>query len=68
LDEETVFQISYLLNIEIDEQRRNYSLTSYLDVRYGINKDMASLSLEAGKIVASIQDAKLNFGGDGLTI
>jgi hypothetical protein len=29
---------------------------------------MASLSLEAGKIVASIQDAKLNFGGDGLTI
>lgn len=68
LDEETVFQISYLLNIEIDGQRRNYSLTSYLDVRYGINKDMASLSLEAGKIVASIQDAKLNFGGDGLTI
>lgn len=68
LDEETVFQISYLLNIEIDEQRRNYSLASYLDVRYGINKDMASLSLEAGKIVASIQDAKLNFGGDGLTI
>lgn len=68
LDEETIFQISYLLNIEIDDQRRNYSLTSYLDVRYGINKDMASLSLEAGKIVASIQDAKLNFGGDGLTI
>ena len=35
---------------------------------YGMSKDMAQLSINAGSIVQSIGDTKLTFGPDGLTV
>lgn len=42
--------------------------TKIIGVRYGFNADMAKLSLNANGIVASMQDSKLIFNSDGLTI
>lgn len=39
-----------------------------IGVRYGLSTDMARLSLNANGIVASMQDSKLVFNSDGLTI
>lgn len=43
-------------------------LSTYLNVRYAMNQDMASLSIKANGIVASMQNSKLTFGAHGLTI
>ena len=45
-----------------------YRMSSYIYFRYGMNKDMASLSLEANGIVASIQNSSLEFNANGLTV
>lgn len=65
LDNETVIEISYLLNMQEDKY---YNLTSYIDVRFGMSKDMASLSVNANGIVAAMQDSKMTFDGSGLTV
>jgi hypothetical protein len=65
LDNETVIEISYLLNTQEGEY---YNLTSYIDVRFGMSKDMASLSVNANGIVAAMQDSKMTFDGSGLTV
>lgn len=65
LDNETVIEISYLLNTQEDKY---YNLTSYIDVRFGMSKDMASLSVNANGIVAAMQDSKMIFDGSGLTV
>lgn len=45
-----------------------YNLNEFISVRYSMNKDMASLSVNAHNIVASMQDSKLIFGAHGLTV
>lgn len=64
LDEECLIKYTYLL----ENEEGNFNLIDYLNVRYGIKKDMAALSVEAGKIVQSIQDSYLTFSATGLTI
>ena len=64
LEEECLIKYSYLL----ENEEGNFNLVNYLNVRYGIKKDMAALSVEAGKIVQSIQDSYLTFSATGLTI
>ena len=64
LDEECLVRYTYLL----ENEEGNFNLIDYLNVRYGIKKDMAALSVEAGKIVQSIQDSYLTFSAMGLTI
>lgn len=64
LDEECLVRYTYLL----ENEEGKFNLIDYLNVRYGIKKDMAALSVEAGKIVQSIQDSYLTFSATGLTI
>jgi hypothetical protein len=64
LEEECLMKYSYSLSNE----EGNFNLVDYVNVRYGIKKDMAALSVEAGKIVQSIQDSYLTFSATGLTI
>ena len=63
-DEECLIRYSYSL----ENEEGKFNLIDYLNVRYGIKKDMAALSVEAGKIVQSIQDSYLTFSATGLTI
>lgn len=65
MNNETVLEISYLYQAE-DGQKIH--LTSHIDVRYGMSKDMASLSINANGIVAAMQDSKMIFDGSGLTV
>lgn len=64
LDEECLVRYTYLL----ENEEGNFNLIDYLNVRYGIKKDMAALSVEAGKIVQSIQDSYLEFTASGLIL
>lgn len=61
---ETVLKISFIK--EVDKKQVN--LSSYLTVRFGINSDMASLNVNANGIVSAIQETKLEFSANGLTI
>ena len=67
LSEESVLKITYFYNPS-EQKDKKYSLFSYIDVRYGMNKDMASLKLQANGLVASMQDSKLVFNANGLTV
>ena len=64
LQDECLVKYSYSLQNE----EGKFNLVDYLNVRYGIKKDMAALSVEAGKIVQSIQNSYLTFSATGLTI
>lgn len=64
LDEECLVKYTYLL----ENEEGNFNLIDYLNVRYGMKKDMAALSVEAEKIVQSIQDSYLTFSATGLII
>lgn len=64
LEKECIVKISYNLSNE----EGNFYLVNYINVRYGMNKDMASLSVKANGIVQAIQQTKLEFDATGLTI
>ena len=64
LEEECLIKYTY----KLQNEEGNFNLVDYLNVRYGIKKDMAALSVEANKIVQSIQDSYLSFSATGLTI
>lgn len=64
LDEECLVKYTYLL----ENEEGNFNLIDYLNVRYGMKKDMAALSVEAEKIVQSIQNSYLTFSATGLII
>lgn len=64
-EKESILLIEY---IHIDDNNKEYYLTKALSFRFGMNKDMASLSLEANGIFQSIQNTKLEFTADGLKI
>ena len=61
---ETVLKIQY----KLEDADGTHMINSFLPVRYGFNSDMASLSLEAGGIVAAMQDSKMKFDANGLLI
>jgi hypothetical protein len=65
---ECILKVSYSLYLEKGEEIERFNMIECLNVRYGMNKDMASLSVKAGGIVASMQDSKLTFDANGLVI
>ena len=65
---ECILKVSYSLYLEKEEEIERFNMIECLNVRYGMNKDMASLSVKAGGIVASMQDSKLTFDANGLVI
>lgn len=66
---ECILKISYEL-VQTNEQGENeqFNLNEFLNIRYGMNKDMASLSVKAGGIMAAMQDSKMVFDAAGLTL
>ena len=60
IDSEVILKINY--------QFEEYSLIKYINVRYGITKDQATLGIHANGITASIQEAGLVFNASGLTV
>ena len=64
IEQETILKIEYK-----NESQDNIFLSSnYIQVRYGMNDDMAKFSLEADGIYQSIQSTALAFDASGLTI
>ena len=65
-----ILQINYKLQefSEAEQVTKTYNLTEWVDVRYNISADMATLDLQAAGIVAAIQDSKMTFNANGLTI
>lgn len=64
---ESILKISYI-HVQGEDEEETFSLVEFLNVRYGMSKDMAQLSLKANGIVASMQDSKMVFDGTGLTV
>ena len=54
--------------LKIEYQYEDYALTKYINVRYGMTKDQAILSIYSNGILQSIQNTKLKFDATGLTI
>ena len=66
---ECILKISYeLVQINDQGESEQFNLNEFLNIRYGMNKDMASLSIKAGGIVAAMQDSKMIFDAAGLTL
>lgn len=65
LNDECILIIQYT---HTDINNNKHYLSEFINVRYGMNRDMASLSLEANGIVAAMQDSKMVFDATGLTI
>lgn len=65
---ECIIKLSYIHVQGEDDKQETFSLVEFLNVRYGMNKDMAQLNVKANGIVASMQDSKLVFDGTGLTV
>lgn len=68
-NEECILRINYV-HQETDSkgQLNTYTINEFVNIRYGMTKDMASLSLKAEGLVASMQNSKLLFNASGLTI
>lgn len=65
---ECIVKISYIHTSGEGDEEETFSLVDFLNVRYGMSKDMAQLSVKANGIVASMQNSKLVFDGTGLTV
>jgi len=68
VEDESVLKFDYIYSEIENEAIKTYNLSSYIYFRYGMNKDMANLSIEANGIVASIQSSALIFNANGLTV
>lgn len=68
-ESECVIKISYQLTQVNDNNEKEYfNIVDFLNVRFGMNKDMASLSIKANGVVAAMQDSKMVFDATGLTL
>ena len=65
---ECIIKIAYIHTQGEGDEEETFSLVEFLNVRYGMSKDMAQLSIKANGIVASMQNSKLVFDGTGLTV
>lgn len=65
---ECILKIAYVHQEDKNNEKECYNLFEFLNVRYGMNKDMAQLSVKANGIVASMQDSKLVFDANGLLV
>lgn len=62
------FSYTYTESEAEDDEQKTFNIIDFVSVRYGMNKDMAQLSVEANNIVASMQNSQLEFNATGLTI
>ena len=68
-ESECIVKITYeLIQKNISDETECYNIVEFLNVRFGMNKDMASLNVKASGIVAAMQDSKMVFDGAGLTL
>lgn len=65
-----ILQLKYKLQEfdELNQITKTHILTEWIDVRYNISADMATLDLQAAGIVAAMQDSKMIFNANGLTL
>lgn len=70
LNDECILRIDYIQfwKDETTLELKQTTLNEYINIRYAMNKDMATLNLTAGGIVAAVQNSKMNFDANGLTI
>lgn len=66
--EECILKIEYIFSEEEDGEIKKYYISDFINVRRAMNKDMAQLSVKANEIVAAMQDSKMVFGAQGLTV
>ena len=64
IDQETILK----LEGKFSEGEDTYLVNYFVNVRYGMNSDMAQLSLAANGIYASIASNSLSFDANGLTV
>ena len=68
-ESECIIKIAYeLTQTNINNETEYFNIVEFLNVRFGMNKDMASLNVKASGIVAAMQDSKMVFDGAGLTL
>lgn len=68
-ESECIIKIAYeLTQTSINNETEYFNIVEFLNVRFGMNKDMASLNVKASGIVAAMQDSKMVFDGAGLTL
>ena len=65
---ECILKIAYIYHEDKNNEEECYNLFEFLNVRYGMNKDMAQLSVKANGIVASMQESQLVFDANGLMV
>ena len=65
---ECILKVSYTLTETINQADEIFQINDFLNIRYGMNRDMAALSIKAEGIVASMQDTKISFDANGLSI
>lgn len=53
-------------NIQLDN--KTFNIEKYVSLKNGLSNEMLNFSINAGSINAAIQNSKLNFNADGLTI
>lgn len=58
--DETILRLTY--------NYQGYKITKFVNIRYGITKDMATLNITANGLTSAIQNSKLFFDASGLTI
>lgn len=64
VEKEPILRIKYTAK----EEEKIYIVEGFINIRYGMNAEMAKLSLKAQGIYASINSTALEFTGDGLTV
>ena len=68
-ESECIIKIAYeLTQTNTNNETEYFNIVEFLNVRFGMNKDMASLNVKASGIVAAMQDSKMVFDGAGLTL
>lgn len=68
VEEECIFGFYYKLNVIEEENNESYNLSTFVDCKFGMTKDMAKFSQNAADITASIQSTKLKFSANGLEV
>ena len=61
-------EVVIIYSYDLQGEEGNFYLTNYINIRYGLRKDMAQFSLEANSIVQAVRNARMEFSAEGLKI
>ena len=62
------YEVIIIYSYTLETEEETFYLTNYVNIRYGLTKDMAQFSLEANGIVQAVRNSKMEFTADGLKI